>query len=159
MAKITNELLDHTYDGIQEYDNPLPGWWLWLFIITVIWGFAYLYYYHISGFAYGQEDEYLAEVAAAEKMKPDTDNFEYILLSGGAEIDDGKVIYDKNCASCHGKLGEGGIGPNLTDGYWIHGGSFDNIVTTIIDGVPAKNMIPWKGILKPQQIQSITSLS
>jgi len=158
MAKAKDELLDHNYDGIQEYDNPMPGWWVYLFLITIVWGVAYLYYYHVSSSATGQIDEYLAEVKAAEKNIPnDIKNFKFTLISDQASLESGKVIYEKNCVSCHGKFGEGNIGPNLTDKFWIHGGSFENVVTTILEGVPAKSMISWKTILKPVEVQKVAS--
>lgn len=158
MAKVKDELLDHNYDGIQEYDNPMPRWWVNLFLITIVWSAIYIYYYHVSGFGESQQQEYDNEIAAATLlMSTNNADFEYQVMTDGASLTDGKALFDKNCASCHGKLGEGGIGPNLTDKFWIHGGSFNNIVNIILEGVPAKSMISWKALLRPEQVQNIAS--
>lgn len=78
-------------------------------------------------------------------------------LTDAASIAAGKQIFTTNCVPCHGSKGEGGIGPNMTDNYWIHGGKFSQIVNTIIVGVPAKGMISWERTLKPQQIKEVAS--
>jgi len=168
MAKkrIKDELLDHDYDGIQELDNSLPLWWLYLFIFTIIFGIGYLLYYHVFGWGDLQIAEYQKEMKKAEKLyqkagvaesgaaaslpalKPFTDD---------SNIAAGKAIFETRCFPCHGKLGEGGVGPNLTDDYWLHGGKFSNIVNTITNGVPAKGMVSWKGVLSPEQIKQVGS--
>lgn len=165
MAKAEDKILDHNYDGILEYDNPLPGWWVYLFIITVIWGVLYMFYYHVAGMGPGQEKEYLAEFkqtgaeaeALAAKMKQMWANVNFVAVTEPAQIDEGKAIFTKNCVSCHGNAGEGGIGPNLTDNYWIHGGGIENVMKTIINGVPEKGMISWKPLLKPEEVQKVSS--
>ncbi|MEE9554982.1 MAG: cbb3-type cytochrome c oxidase N-terminal domain-containing protein [candidate division Zixibacteria bacterium] len=93
---------------------------------------------------------YIEETAAA-------DTIVYTLLADQQSLDEGKAIFDKNCAQCHGKVGQGGIGPNLTDNYWIHGGSFTDIVKIIKYGFPSKGMIAWRGTLKPGQILQAAS--
>jgi mono/diheme cytochrome c family protein len=82
---------------------------------------------------------------------------EYQSLSDVTSLSAGKNIYTTNCATCHGQAGEGGIGPNMTDDYWLHGGGINNIIRTIERGVPAKGMIPWRGVLKPEQILQVAS--
>ena len=165
MAKVEDKILDHNYDGIQEYDNPLPGWWVYLFIITVIWGIAYFLFFHVAFLGQNQQQEYLAEFKqtgaqaelVAQKMKQMWANVAYVQLKETSDVEAGKVIFQKNCISCHGANGEGGIGPNLTDKFWIHGGGIQNVMTTIINGVPEKGMITWKPLLKPDEVQKVAS--
>lgn len=166
MAKYEDKLLDHNFDGIQEYDNPLPGWWVYLFIFTMIWGGLYLFYYHISGEGpssseeYAQEiREYKTEFAAliAAEQNVDWDNPDFKVFTESAKLQKGEDLYKKNCVSCHGALGEGGIGPNLTDPNWIHGGGMNNISRTIAKGVPEKGMLSWKNTMKKDDILSIAS--
>jgi cytochrome c oxidase cbb3-type subunit III len=90
-----------------------------------------------------------------EKRESDTST--YIALTDQVSIAGGKDTYDSKCVSCHGKLGEGNIGPNLTDDYWIHGAGISNIVKTIKYGVPAKGMLAWQGELKKEQIIQVAS--
>lgn len=254
-------LLDHSYDGIQELDNDLPPWWLWMFYITIIWAVLYLIYYHVlgagdlpaeeymkemnpayekteqAGFSIGysspffqsekeltplrrvqiaQENERAAAIAKAEQKEKQASeepasladiSFNEIMqaamqkasaadleklknafpdiyatyqagtaggraaaeaeqkpqepeiepLTDEASLASGESIFLTNCATCHGKQGEGGIGPNMTDDYYIHGGRMTDIVKTITNGVPAKGMISWRGILNEKQIKEVAS--
>jgi mono/diheme cytochrome c family protein len=251
-------LLDHDYDGIQELDNDLPPWWLWLFYISIIWSVFYLIHFHVLGTGDSSEVEYLKEInpdleittngtkfsigyqspfyASAEEVTPLSRiqtalakekeaailaaqkekegggltiqdlSFKEIMIAamGAASGEDlnklkntfpkiwteyqagesvekekitgvkepdpviepltdtgslaaGEAIYIANCITCHGKLGEGGIGPNMTDEYFIHGFTLSNMITTILNGVPAKGMISWRSILKEKQILQVAS--
>ena len=254
-------LLDHSYDGIQELDNDLPPWWLWMFYITIIWAVLYLIYYHVlgagdlpaeeymkemnpayekteqAGFSIGysspffqsekeltplrrvqiaRENERAAAIAKAEQKEKQASeepasladiSFNEIMqaamqkasatdleklknafpdiyatyqagtaggrvaaeaeqkpqepeiepLTDEASLASGESIFLTNCATCHGKQGEGGIGPNMTDDYYIHGGRMTDIVKTITNGVPAKGMISWRGILNEKQIKEVAS--
>lgn len=166
MAEIRDKKLDHEYDGIEEYDNPLPPWWVWLFVLTVIWGFGYMYYYHVGGLGGSSYDEYASEIkqhdeqvfkasmaAAAKNIK----QLPVEPLTDAASVAEGQDIFLKNCVSCHGQKGEGGVGPNLTDNYWIHGGKFADKVNTITNGVTTKGMIAWKAVLRQDQIIKVAS--
>jgi cytochrome c oxidase cbb3-type subunit 3 len=158
-------MLDHNYDGITELDNNLPPWWKYMFYATIVFAVVYLVRYHITGDGQLQTAEYMAEVneAAAEKetmMANATDmvteeNVEYLIAA--ADLAKGEAIYQGNCATCHGQLGEGGAGPNMTDEYWIHGGGIKNIFKTIKYGVPAKGMIAWQSQFSPTQMQKVAS--
>ena len=234
--KTTDELLNHNFDGIQEYDNQLPGWWKWLFILTTIFGVLYFLYYHVFGIGDSSKTEYLKEVnpnyssvgegsgmisayhsplltreefltprvkaelarisdasfeenlmramskanpADLEKLK---NNFPVVykrFITGGgpaastsaasqaptitaplkdaAALAEGKKIFETQCFTCHGKAGEGGIGPNMTDDYWIHGGTLPEVIRIIRSGVPAKGMITWEKTLTPDQINDVAS--
>ncbi len=157
--------LGHEYDGIRELDNSLPPWWLWLFYGTIIWAAIYLYYYHVSDKGPDQAQEYIAamELGEAEKAKflatqaDAVDEKTVTLLTAEGDLAQGKEIYIANCAVCHGQGGEGGVGPNFTDKYWIHGGSINNLFTTIKYGVPEKGMISWKEQLRPAAMQKVAS--
>ena len=156
-------LLDHNYDGIQELDNQLPRWWVWLFYITIIYSAVYLVYYHVTRTGDLQTAEYDKEMKAGNAIKTAAmGNFESSIPSllpskDGAVVENGRQTYVKFCAPCHRADGGGLVGPNLTDDYWIHGSSYDDKVKVIWDGVPAKGMITWKAVLKPDEIQSVAS--
>jgi mono/diheme cytochrome c family protein len=251
-----NLLVDHEYDGIQELDNKLPPWWLYLFYITIIWGIAYMLYYHVFGIGDLSYAEYMKEidpewtevgkatpfqigytspfdggdvdltplqrqelakqraedallktagkqvpisdlsfneliisalqVASPENQKklkqvfPEiyqtylvsgsasdvkksaeviavTEKYNIPILKDDASMAAGKNLFEINCATCHGKLGEGGIGPNLADEFYLHGAGMANTVRILNIGVAAKGMIAWRGILKADQIQQVAS--
>ncbi|HEY8510615.1 MAG TPA: cbb3-type cytochrome c oxidase N-terminal domain-containing protein [Cyclobacteriaceae bacterium] len=151
-------LLDHSYDGIRELDNHLPPWWKWLFYGTIVWGVIYLIVYHVMGLLPLSEAEYLAEVERVQAMRAtrevvEIDEASLVYTPDAEIISRGQSIFTSNCASCHRNDGGGGIGPNLTDDYWLHGGSLQNIFATIKNGVPDKGMISWAPILKPEEIR------
>ena len=154
-------MLDHDYDGIRELDNNLPPWWVYLFYGTIAFSIFYIWFYHFNGTGKLQEDEYKMELVEAEELaklqanKVDENSVE--LLTGKTQLENGSAIFQKNCAACHGKLGEGGVGPNLTDNYWLHGGDIKSMFKTIKYGVPAKGMIPWQAQLSPSQMQEVAS--
>jgi cytochrome c oxidase cbb3-type subunit 3 len=156
-------LLDHNYDGIQELDNNLPRWWVWLFYITIIFSAVYLVLYHVAKAAPLSEQEYKQEMKAGTALKAAAmTKFEANLSSlapstDPAVLDGGRQTYAKLCAPCHRVDGGGLVGPNLTDNYWIHGSNYVDTVKVIWDGVPAKGMITWKAMLKPDEIQAVAS--
>lgn len=157
--ELTNEaLLDHEYDGIRELDNDLPGWWKWLFYLSIIFSVVYIVRYHIIKTGDLQDAEYAKEMAEVKANKPEeADESALFRLEDEASIAAGKVIFDKSCVVCHLSKGEGLVGPNLTDEYWIHGGSFQDIYRTIKVGVPAKGMISWKDQLSQTGMQQVSS--
>ncbi len=158
-------VLDHNYDGIRELDNKLPPWWTSLFYISIVFGVAYFVYYEVFD-GPSQIDEYEIEVAQAKtdiaeykKNNKDLIDAETVeLLTDPSDIAAGKAIFTDNCVACHKAGGAGGIGPNLTDDYWILGGGIKNIFHTISEGGRAgKGMIPWKTDLKPGEIAQVAS--
>ena len=156
-------LLDHNYDGIQELDNNLPRWWVWLFYITIIFAAVYLVYYHVARAGDLQAAEYAKEMKAGQEIKNNAmGKFEASIptlqpSSDAAMLEVGHQTYVKYCAPCHRADGGGLVGPNLTDTYWVHGSNYTDSVKIIWDGVPAKGMITWKSVLKPDQIQAVGS--
>ncbi len=162
MAKYTDELRDHSFDGIQEYDNPLPTWWLWLFYVTIAFAVVYVPYTHLTE---GKllVDEYAVEMAEAEK-KYGSQKIEWdaAALAERCKTDAWKETanadYKTHCVACHRADGGGLVGPAFTDDKYIHGGSLVDIANTITVGVPAKGMIAWKKVLKQDQIRDLTCL-
>lgn len=160
MSEEEDKLLEHSYDGIQEFDNPMPTWWVGLFVFTIIWAVGYLFYYNITGLGETQLEEYHNELVQAEKKyggHKEEVKVEIALLTDAKDISEGEKTFKMNCASCHGQVGEGVIGPNLGDKFWKHGGDFKSIVHTITEGVPEKGMISWKPILGTQKIVQVAS--
>lgn len=156
-------LLDHDYDGIKELNNDLPPWWKYSFIISIFWAIGYFSYYHVLG-GPSSHDEYEAsmrqaaiqqeEYARANAGKVDENN---IVIANAAGIAEGKDIFMTNCSPCHGKDGQGIVGPNLTDDYWLHGGNIKDIFKSIKLGWPAKGMKSWATDLSPLQIKNVAS--
>jgi cytochrome c oxidase cbb3-type subunit 3 len=159
-----DRLLAHDYDGIEEYDNPLPGWWVWIFWATIIFSLGYWLYYQI-GPGPTIIAQYDAEVrTAAErqaKLAPATggvtDEVIIALTKNPRAMASAKEIFTTRCAPCHGPQGQGLIGPNLTDDYWLHGGRPTEILHTITEGVPDKGMVPWKDQLKPEELSTMAA--
>ena len=157
--------LGHDYDGIGELDNPTPPWWQWGFVISVIFAVVYLYTNHIShstptqfqelAIANAKAEEKQQEYLASSANKIDENNAVY--LSDAADLAEGKAVFTSVCAACHGADGGGIVGPNLTDEYWLHGGSIKSIFKTIKYGVPEKGMKSWKDDYPPKKIEQIAS--
>ncbi|HSG68620.1 MAG TPA: cbb3-type cytochrome c oxidase N-terminal domain-containing protein [Bacteroidales bacterium] len=154
---------DHDYDGIKELDNKLPKWWLWLFYITIVFSAIYVLRYHVTGWGPLQQEEYEMEMAEARvtfssnESSGSIDASTVTLLTDDASLLAGKEIYDKSCSVCHLPQGQGLVGPNLTDDYWIHGCSIGDIFNIIVVGVPEKGMISWESQLTSTQIQQVSS--
>lgn len=163
MADQDNErLLEHSYDGIQEYDNPMPRWWVITFWATIV--FSILYALNVPGIGNGKGRiaDYNADMARAmalrEKAEPAgviTDSSLALLAGNAATLEQGKQVFTTYCAACHRADGGGQIGPNLTDDSWIHGGSPSSIRATINDGVLAKGMPEWGKVLKPDEVNAV----
>lgn len=158
-------MLDHEFDGIAELDNPTPAWFMWLFYSTIAFAFVYLVYYHVLDIGKMQEEEYAIEVKEAKvtqaaylaKSANNIDENSVKEEKDAGIISSGQAIYNTNCIACHGDKGQGTVGPNLTDVYWLHGGKINNIFKTIKYGVPEKGMISWEKTLTPKQISDVSN--
>ncbi len=157
------KLMDHEADGIQELDNLLPRWWVWLFNLTIAFAVLYMVYYHVLGMGDLQAAEYQKEWKRGEELKSASiAKFEANIASlepstNAVLLAEGNRLFATYCAPCHRADGGGLVGPNLCDDYWIHGSNYVDTVKTIINGVPAKGMLAWRGVLTPDQIKGVSS--
>lgn len=157
-------VMNHAYDGIAELDNPTPPWFMSLFYGTIGFGVVYLAVFHVFGGDL-QLAEYEHEVAMAEvqrdayikRVAGSINENTVKQVSDAKSLDAGKAVFLQNCVACHGQQGQGGVGPNLTDAYWLHGGTVKAVFHTIAEGVPEKGMMSWNKQLNPLQIQQLTS--
>ncbi len=158
-------VMAHSYDGIAELDNPAPPWFMGLFYGTIAIAVLYMISYHIVGSGDIMGTEYKQEMALGDQQRE-----AYIAkVAGGINentvtrlvdakgIGAGKVLFVQNCVVCHGANAEGKVGPNLTDAFWLHGGTVNRIFHTLTEGVPEKGMISWKKQLNPLQLQQLAS--
>ena len=152
MSGEQDRLLGHAdeADGIDEYDNQLPAWWVGLFIGCIIFAVGYGLDRHFLR-PTSEALEYDAEVAAAPKAASVEASITPEAVAAGKEV------FMTNCVACHGADLHGGIGPNLTDETWIHGGKLTDIVTTITNGVAAKGMPTWGPVLGPKKIADVAA--
>ncbi len=164
LDKEADLLLDHDYDGIKELDNALPPWWKYGFYITIVVAVFYLLKFEVWHTGMNPTEEYKTEMTAA---KVQTDAY---LASAKENVDEntvtqldaagalaGKEIFAKTCVPCHLAEGQGVVGPNLTDDYWIHGGSIKDIFKTIKYGYPDKGMQSWQSSYSPVQMQQLAT--
>ncbi|MFT3904043.1 MAG: cbb3-type cytochrome c oxidase N-terminal domain-containing protein [Niabella sp.] len=154
----------HSYDGIHELDNATPPWFTVAFIASIIFGLGYLWRYHVAESAPDQYQEYENSVTEAKMkleayMKSQGDQVDEtnVVMLGASDIDAGKTLFAANCSVCHGDKGQGGVGPNLTDDYWLHGGKINDIFKTIKLGVVEKGMQSWKDVFSGNQIAQLSS--
>ena len=160
MTPDEERILEHDYDGIREYDNPLPRWWVWIFWVSI--GFAVLYSIDVGGFMRGpgrvaDYDRSIADAARRWPQPTNADPARLAALAGDAKtIAAGKTVFATNCAVCHRADAGGNIGPNLTDEFWLHGGHVSEIAKTISEGVLDKGMPNWGKMLPPAQVTSVT---
>lgn len=158
-------LIEHEYDGIQELNNPIPLWFNAMFYASIVFAIGYLLVYHVFHWAPLQDEEYRIEMAKAEIEKQEwlaqsANNIDETNVEVNADpaiISSGFALYTANCAVCHGGAGEGGIGPNLADDYWIHGGEIGEVFAVIKYGVIDKGMIPWEQSLTPAQMAELSN--
>lgn len=153
--EIQGEIL-HVYDGIEEADNELPNWWLWTFYGAIVFSVFYWFAYHefesvpLPGEAYAIELQQRSGGAVSEEL--------LVAMAGNPDaIAAGQALYATNCAVCHKERGEGNIGPNLTDEFWIHGGGPIQIHDTIANGALQAGMPAWAGPLGAEKVQQLTA--
>jgi len=165
MSEESNLILEGEYDGIKELDNPTPAWFMYLFYGTIIFAVGYLLNYHVFGTGQLQYAEYKTEMAQADAAKKvylshqanQVDENTVKLVTDPTVLAAGKTIFITTCSPCHGAQGQGVVGPNLTDDYWLHGGKITEVFKTIKYGVPAKGMPTWEKQLSPKQISDVAN--
>lgn len=154
---IQGEIL-HVYDGIEEADNQLPNWWLWSFFGSMVFALVYWFFYQTSGIGQSASEAYAMEL---ERVASQSGTVSAELLEGLAAsapaVAEGKAAFVANCVACHREDGGGGIGPNLTDDYWLHGGDTASIYAVVNEGVAAKGMPAWGPALGPKVVQRVTA--
>ena len=164
IEKEADVLLDHDYDGIRELDNALPPWWKYGFYFTVVVAVIYIFNFHVFGTGKNPEQEYAAEMAEGQRQEEaykaknkDQVDENNVTLADASGIALGKTLFTQSCVACHAADGGGGIGPNLTDDYWIHGASMNDIYKTIKVGYPEKGMQSWQAMYSPAQMRNLAS--
>ena len=155
-------LRGHTFDGIEEFDNRLPNWWLFILFASILFSLGYWFYYESFGVGKTSAQQYEAQqLAFAEaqlsKAGPVTDEALFAVAGSQERIAAGAALFAQFCVACHLPQGQGIVGPNLTDNYWIHGAAPSNIYDVIDKGVLAKGMVAWGPQLGPQKLQSLTA--
>ena len=159
-------LMDHAYDGIREYDNPLPGWWSLIFIVTIVFSVIYGVYFHIGHWANTPDETYRAQLADWSEKKTIRDQAEAARVNeadlarnalDAKLVEHGAQVYAQKCVGCHKEDGRGEIGPNLTDKFQIHGKTRMDLYRTIHGGVPGTAMIAWGDQLAPAEILDVAA--
>ncbi|MBX9652185.1 c-type cytochrome [bacterium] len=164
MSNAEKMLTDHSYDGIQEYDNPLPGWWKWLFVGSIVFSFFYLMYFHMGADGRSVLEEYDTAVAAnlrqqfqeIGELKPDHDTI--VKYSHDPKwLVVGQSVFKSNCVSCHGTEGQGLVGPNLTDNFYKNVSKIEDISKVVAEGAAGQAMPAWKNRLHPNELVLVSS--
>jgi cytochrome c oxidase cbb3-type subunit 3 len=159
-----DRVLEHEYDGIREYDNRLPNWWLYTLYGAIVFAILYWGFYHTWGWGPMPREQYVREMAVAAEMQLArmdgnelTDESLALMASVPERVDRGRQIFPQFCVVCHEADGSGKIGPNLTDGYWLHGAQPLQIHHTVATGVPDKGMAAWGPQLGPARVQDVVA--
>lgn len=159
-------LMAHAYDGIREFDNPLPGWWSMIFAGSIAFAAAYGFYYHVVHWGKTPEQTYTAALAEYDGKKEIRERAEAANVSeqtianaslDAQTLDKASAMFTQRCVSCHGDKGQGLIGPNLTDLRQIHGTTRMDLYTTITKGVPGTAMLAWGEQLPQTDILALTA--
>ncbi len=159
-------LIAHDYDGIREYDNPLPGWWSTSFWLAIVFAAGYWVWFHVGGWGKTPDAKY--EVALAEyveqkgqreaaELRDISEDFFVRNAANPATVAKGKEIFGARCASCHAAEGQGLIGPNLTDRFQIHGTTRMDIFKTVRGGITGTAMLAWGEQLPAADVAAVTT--
>lgn len=169
MSADPSKKIVHRYDDIEEEDNQMPNWWLFILFGTIVFMFGYWIVFHTTDVenrkdpAYDgpQRAAYEADVAAIKKARlaqaPMSDEAILALIADPAQVEEGKKVFASTCAACHAQDGQGLVGPNLTDKYWIHGNKPAEIAKSVSDGFADKGMPPWGPVLGQDKVRKVTA--
>lgn len=159
-------LMGHAYDGIREYDNPLPGWWSAIYIASIVFAAAYGIFYHVGRWGQTPQEKYATALTSYEEQRGARDQAEAASVNEDvikrraedpAVLARGRAVFLARCASCHTEDGRGLIGPNLTDGFQLHGHTRMDTFTTVKKGVPGTAMLAWGEQLPPADVVAVAS--
>lgn len=160
---------NHEYDGIKEYDNPMPAWWLWLFYATIAWSIFYVaalgvgwiddYGAQLEGGQAAVADQQAAYAAAQDERDAVEVDEDYLagLVDDSDALTTGEEVYGKRCATCHGTDGDGGVGPAFDDGDWVHGPALIDHYEVIRDGVAAEGMPAHDSLLSDEEMAAVAA--
>ncbi len=169
MKPTRDELLSHEADGIREFDNALPRWWLYGFYFTIAFAMVYVVNYHVLATPIVGHStlvaEYQADVEQAGRLasqRPGRAGGALVAMKDPASLEKGRAIFegpDNTCFACHRPDLGGLVGPNLTDKYWLHGCSAADVAESIRTGFPQKGMLPFGTgkVLTDEQIAQLAS--
>ncbi len=154
-----NSLTDHAYDGIQEFDNPLPGWWKWMFVGSIVFSVLYAMVFSMGAPGRSMVDQYDAALAANTRLQfkeigdLSADRATILAYMQKDEwLKVGQVVFKTNCISCHGREGEGNVGPNLTDDVYKNVRDVEGIARVIAQGANKGAMPAWANRLHPNEV-------
>lgn len=153
---------EHVFDGIAEYDRRLPNWWLMTFYGSIV--FAVIYWMATQHFARSDDASRLAaemQRIEAERIAASASSLDdatlWTMSRNPVFVNAGRATYQSTCASCHGPALGGGIGVNLADSEWLHGGTPSEVLKTVTDGVLAKGMPAWGPVLGGRKVSEVTA--
>lgn len=157
-------LLDHQYDGIQEFDNPMPRWWVWIFWGSFWFSLAYIFHYWAGNgtsvaTSYDEEVK-LVNAERAQEAAKQTVSEETLsqMAADQTTVNTGAAVFQSKCVACHLEKGQGSIGPNLTDSHWVNGkGTLMDIYHVISEGSAAKGMPAWNRQLTPEELRAVVT--
>jgi cytochrome c oxidase cbb3-type subunit 3 len=149
------------YDGIEEEDNHLPNWWLATLFGAIVFAFGYWIVFHSAHWARSTRETYALEQEEAQKnlalQNPVSNESLWALSKQPAALEDGKKTFTTICVACHRADGGGGVGPNLTDRYWLHGDQPENLHAAVMKGFSDKGMPPWGPQLGPERTRNVVA--
>ncbi len=159
-----DQVREHSFDGIQEFDNRLPNWWLWILYGSIVFAVGYWVVFETLGAVPGPNGRYALEMEAAMEAQlarmagggPRNESLN-LMASMPEKVAEGRALFETYCVVCHADQAQGNVGPNLTDSYWIHGGQPIEIYHTVTEGVPEKGMAAWGRQLGPTRVQKVVS--
>ena len=161
---VPDTVKEHVFDGIEEYDNRLPNWWMWIMYGSIVFSLVYWIVFHTLEIRDLPRQDFAAEMQAAQEAELArmaasglSDEMLVLMSETPAKVAEGREIFVKHCVACHLDQGQGSVGPNLTDNVWIHGCSPMDMHATVTNGVPAKGMPAWLNQLGPTRVQTVVA--
>jgi len=163
-SQTSANLTGHEYDGIEEYDNPTPGWWSWIFGLSVLFSIVYFLFVSLAGGGLSPIGFYERELTADQERQfaamgdIQSDPASLIKMSHDEKLlRVGKAMFTTNCAACHGVNATGLTGPNLTDDYYLHVKKIGDFLDVIGKGRNNGAMPAWENRLRPKEITLLAS--